>query len=82
MIGLGEYHVVAGRVECEGQQGGCFAWVAQHPMCDPEAFMKAALEDNGWTQDSHVRCWLTEQTAWAVGPSTLCGSGKGRNRRC
>jgi hypothetical protein len=51
-------------------------------MCDPEAFMKAALEDNGLTQDSHVRCWLTEQTAWAVGPSTLCGSGKGRNRRC
>ena len=52
MMGLGEYHVVAGRVESEGQQGGCFAWVAQHPMCDPEAFMKAALEDNGWTQDS------------------------------
>lgn len=55
MMGLGEYHVVAGRIEREGRLGGCFAWVAQHPMCDAEAFMKAALEDNGWTRTSRVR---------------------------
>ena len=55
MMGLGEYHVVAGRIEREGRLGSCFAWVAQHPMCDAEAFMKAALEDNGWTRTSRVR---------------------------
>ena len=55
MMGLGEYHVVAGRIEREGRLGGCFAWVAQHPMCDAAAFMKAALEDNGWTPTSRIR---------------------------
>jgi len=55
MMGLGEYHVVAGRIEREGRLGSCFAWVAQHPMCDAEAFMRAVLEDNGWTQASRVR---------------------------
>jgi hypothetical protein len=54
-MGLGEYHVVAGRIEREGRLGGCLAWVAQHPMCDAEVFMKAALEDNGWTRTSRVR---------------------------
>ena len=29
MMGLGEYHVVAGRIEREGRLGGCFAGVAQ-----------------------------------------------------
>jgi hypothetical protein len=54
-MGLGECHVVAGRIEPEGRRGGYFAWVAQNPMCDAEAFMKAALEDNGWTPTSRVR---------------------------
>jgi hypothetical protein len=55
MMDPGKYHVVAGRIEREGQLGGCFAWVAQHPMCDAAAFMKAALEDNGWTPISQIR---------------------------
>ena len=55
MMGLGEYHVVAGRIEREGQLGGCFAWVAQHSRCDAAAFMKAAIEDNGWTPTSRIR---------------------------
>jgi hypothetical protein len=55
MMGLGEYHVVAGRIEREGRLGDHFAWVAQHPMCDAEIFMKAALDDKGWTQASRVR---------------------------
>jgi hypothetical protein len=54
-MGLAEYHVVAGRIEREGRLGGYFAWVAQHPMCDAEAFMKAALDDHGLTQTSRVR---------------------------
>jgi hypothetical protein len=51
-MGLGEYHIVAGRIDREGRLGGCFAWGAQHPMCGATAFMKAALEDNGWTRTS------------------------------
>ena len=50
MMGLREYQVVAGRMEREGQLGGRFAWIAQHRRCDPEAFMKAALQTNGWTR--------------------------------
>jgi hypothetical protein len=38
-----------------GTLGGCFAWVAQHHSCDQEAFMKAALHDNGWTPNSNLR---------------------------
>jgi hypothetical protein len=52
---LTEYHVVAGRIERDGQLGGHFAWVAQHPLCGAEDFMKAALEANGWTKKSQVR---------------------------
>jgi hypothetical protein len=59
---LREYHVVAGRIEREGKLGGCFAWIAQHPSCDTEAFMKAALQANGWNQNSQLRCWLMERT--------------------
>jgi hypothetical protein len=55
VMGLAEYHVVAGRIEREGRLGGYFAWVAAHPMCDAEAFMKAALDDHGLTQTSRVR---------------------------
>ena len=55
MMGLREYQVVAGRMEREGQLGGHFAWVAQHRLCDAKAFMKAALQTNGWTQGSQVR---------------------------
>src|ERR1700677_1761069 len=55
MMGLGEYHIVAGRIERDRRLGGCFAWVAQHPMCDAEVFMKAALEANGWTPTSRIR---------------------------
>jgi hypothetical protein len=55
MMGLREYQVVAGRMEREGQLGGHFAWVAQHRLCDAEAFLKAALQTHGWTQGSEVR---------------------------
>ena len=55
MRGLREYHVVAGRIERDGQLGGRFAWVAQHRACDAGAFMKAALQSNGWTAKSQVR---------------------------
>jgi hypothetical protein len=55
VMGLGEYQVVAGRIEREGRLGGYFAWVAQHPMCEPEAFMRTALDDHGLTKTSHVR---------------------------
>ena len=55
MMGLGEYQVVAGRVEREGRLGGYFAWLPQHRSCDAVAFMRAALEANGWTQKSKVR---------------------------
>lgn len=54
-IGLGEYHVIAGRIEREGAPARCFAWMAQHWSCDGEAFMKAALETNGWTPKSQLR---------------------------
>ena len=52
---MGEYHVVAGRIEREDRLGGYFAWVAQHSMSDAGTFMRAALEDTGWTRASHVR---------------------------
>jgi hypothetical protein len=55
LMGLGEYHVVAGRIEREGVPAGCFAWIAQHWSCNEEAFMKAALETNGWTPKSQIR---------------------------
>jgi hypothetical protein len=55
MMGLGEYHVVAGRVEREGRLGDYFAWLPQNRSCDAVAFMRAALEANGWTQKSKVR---------------------------
>jgi len=54
MMGLGEHHVVAGRVERDGFLGGSFAWVTQYPLCDDLAYMKAALETHGWTPESHV----------------------------
>jgi hypothetical protein len=52
---LREHPVVAGRIERDRQLGGRFAWVAQHRSCDAEAFMKAALQSNGWTAKSQVR---------------------------
>jgi hypothetical protein len=55
MMFLTEYHVVAGRIERDGQLGGCFAWVSQHPWCSAKDFMKAALRANGWTEKSQVR---------------------------
>jgi hypothetical protein len=55
LMGLGEYHVVAGRIEREDLPAGCFAWVAQHWSCNEEAFMKAALETNGYTPKSQIR---------------------------
>lgn len=54
MMGLGEHHVVAGRVERDGILAGRFAWVTQYPLCDDLAYMKAALESNGWTPESRV----------------------------
>lgn len=41
-------------MERDGLLGGSFAWVAQYPLCDDLAYMKAALETNGWTPESHV----------------------------
>jgi hypothetical protein len=54
IMGLGEHHVVAGRVERDGFLAGSFAWVTQYPLCDDLAYMKAALETNGWTPESRV----------------------------
>ena len=71
---VGGIHVVAGRVEREGQLGGHFAWVAQHRLCDPETFMKAALENNGWTPDSQVRVLADG----ADGLSNLVGEAAGK----
>src|SRR5450631_1875306 len=51
---------IGGRLEREGRLGGYFAWVAQHPMCDAGAFMKAALDDHGFTQTSRVRVLADE----------------------
>jgi hypothetical protein len=48
-----QHYVVAGRIERDGQLGDRFAWVAQRPT-DPLEFMKAALENNGWTSASRV----------------------------
>ena len=52
---LREYQVVAGRMERQGELGGYFAWVPQHRLCFTKDYMKAALEDNGWTPKSQVR---------------------------
>ena len=52
---LGEYQVVAGRVERDGKLGGHFAWVPQYRFCMTEDSMNAALEANGWTPKSQVR---------------------------
>jgi hypothetical protein len=54
IMGLGEHHVVAGRVERDGFLAGSFAWVTQYPLCDDLAYMVAALETNGWTPKSRV----------------------------
>ena len=54
MMSLGEHHVVAGRVERDGILAGSFAWITQYPLCDDLAYMKAALESNGWAPKSHV----------------------------
>ena len=54
MMGLREYHVVAGRIERDGELGGHFARVAQHRTWDAKAFMQAVLQDNGWTSESEV----------------------------
>jgi hypothetical protein len=51
--GLYQHYVVAGRVDRDGTLGGRFAWIAQWPA-DSVEFMKAALEDNGWTAESKV----------------------------
>jgi hypothetical protein len=51
--GLYQHYVVSGRVECDGNLGGRFAWIARWPT-DSVEFMKAALEANGWTPESKV----------------------------
>jgi hypothetical protein len=50
---LRQHYVVAGRIERDGRLGGHFAWVAQDPTSARE-FMKAALQDHGWTEQSRV----------------------------
>ena len=48
-----QHYVVAGRIERDGRLGGHFAWVTRDPTSASE-FMKAALEDQGWTKQSRV----------------------------
>ena len=48
-----EHYVVAGRIERDGQLGGHFAWVTRDAISARE-FMKAALADRGWTEQSRV----------------------------
>jgi hypothetical protein len=48
-----EHYVVAGRIERDGQLGGHFAWVTRDAISARE-FMKAALVDQGWTEQSRV----------------------------
>jgi hypothetical protein len=69
-----EYHVVAGRMERRGESGGYFAWVPQHRLCFTKDFMKAALEDNGWTPKSQVRVLADG----ADGLSNLVGAAAGK----
>jgi hypothetical protein len=52
---LGEYQVVAGRVEREGELGGYFAWVPQYRLCGEESYIRAALEADGWKPESQLR---------------------------
>jgi hypothetical protein len=51
---LGVHRLVAGRVDNDGILPGSFAWITQYPLCDDLAYMKAALEGNGWAPQSHV----------------------------
>jgi hypothetical protein len=48
-----QHYVVAGRIERDGRLDGHFAWVSRDPTSASE-FMKAALEDQGWTKQSRV----------------------------
>lgn len=48
-----QHYVVAGRIERDGQLGDRFAWIARRST-DPVDFMKATLENNGWTSASRV----------------------------
>jgi hypothetical protein len=50
---LGDLMIDAGRIDCDGRLLGRFAW----PECQPEMatdFLKSALRDQGWTQQSQV----------------------------
>ena len=49
----GRSAIDAGRIDCDGRLLGRFAW----PACQPEIatdFIKSALRDQGWTQQSQV----------------------------
>jgi hypothetical protein len=48
-----QHSVIAGRIERDGELGGHFAWVVPDAAsgCD---FMKAALNEHGWTEQSKV----------------------------
>jgi hypothetical protein len=48
-----QHYVVAGRIERDGQLGDRFAWIARR-RTDPVDFMKATLENIGWTSASRV----------------------------
>jgi hypothetical protein len=51
--GLYQHYVVSGRIDCDGALGGRFAWITQRPG-ESEEFMKAALQENGWTPECKV----------------------------
>ena len=51
--GLYQHYVIAGRVEGDGDLGGHFVRVAQRPD-DALEFMKAAMRNDGWTEQSRV----------------------------
>lgn len=50
---LSQHYITAGRIERDGKLGGHFAWVARDAVSAQE-FMKAALDDHGWTKQSRV----------------------------
>ena len=51
--GLYQHYVVSGRIDCDGALGSRFAWITQRPG-ESEEFMKAALQENGWTPECKV----------------------------
>ena len=51
--GVYQHYVVSGRIDRDGTLGGRFAWITRRPG-ESEEYMKAALQENGWTPDCKV----------------------------